>query len=170
LQTYENKEQLVQAIQSTYDKFIKEFHDISNDEKDKEILEVDRTPSQMLSYQLGWTSLLLSWEKDEMNGLKVQTPTPKYKWNNLGELYKDFYQQYENFSLDEQINILNQQVDDIIKWINTLTDKELFNPEQRDWATTKAKWPIYKWIHINTIAPFKTFRTKIRKWKKLNNY
>ncbi|MBJ8055748.1 ClbS/DfsB family four-helix bundle protein [Bacillus cereus] len=170
MQTYENKEQLVQTIQSTYDKFIKEFHDISNDEKDKQILEVDRTPSQMLSYQLGWTSLLLSWEKDEMNGVKVQTPTPEYKWNNLGGLYKDFYKQYENHSLDEQINILNQQVDSIINWINTLTDKELFNPEQRDWATTKAKWPIYKWIHINTIAPFKTFIIKIRKWKKLNNY
>ncbi|MDU5101023.1 MAG: ClbS/DfsB family four-helix bundle protein, partial [Clostridium butyricum] len=24
-----------------------------------------------------------------------------------------------------------------------------------------------KWIHINTVAPFKSFRTKIRKWKKI---
>ncbi|WP_441005886.1 ClbS/DfsB family four-helix bundle protein [Mediterraneibacter glycyrrhizinilyticus] len=24
----------------------------------------------------------------------------------------------------------------------------------------------YKFIHVNTVAPFGTFRTKIRKWKK----
>ncbi|OTP87564.1 hypothetical protein B5S43_13230 [Gilliamella apicola] len=24
-------------------------------------------------------------------------------------------------------------------------------------------------MHINSVAPFKSFRSKIRKWKKLNN-
>nr|WP_231284711.1 ClbS/DfsB family four-helix bundle protein [Leptotrichia hofstadii] len=48
------------------------------------------------------------------------------------------------------------------------TEKELFKQNQRQWAsTTPSNWPIWKWIHINTVAPFKTFRTKIRKWKKL---
>ncbi|WP_456299354.1 ClbS/DfsB family four-helix bundle protein [Mediterraneibacter glycyrrhizinilyticus] len=28
------------------------------------------------------------------------------------------------------------------------------------------KHGIYKFIHVNTVAPFGTFRTKIRKWKK----
>ncbi|QSH96111.1 ClbS/DfsB family four-helix bundle protein [Treponema phagedenis] len=28
-------------------------------------------------------------------------------------------------------------------------------------------WEVYKFIHVNTVAPFGTFRTKIRKWKKL---
>ncbi|WP_072873612.1 ClbS/DfsB family four-helix bundle protein [Hoylesella oralis] len=27
-------------------------------------------------------------------------------------------------------------------------------------------WEVYKFIHINTVAPFCMFRTKIRKWKK----
>ncbi|MCB6437728.1 ClbS/DfsB family four-helix bundle protein, partial [Erysipelatoclostridium ramosum] len=26
---------------------------------------------------------------------------------------------------------------------------------------------VYKWIHINTVAPFTNFRGKIRKWKRL---
>ena len=31
------------------------------------------------------------------------------------------------------------------------------------------KWnqEVYKFIHVNTVAPFGTFRTKIRKWKKI---
>lgn len=53
----------------------------------------------------------------------------------------------------------------LIDWINDFSEVELFQPEQRKWATTKAKWPIWKWVHINTVAPFTNFRTKIRKWK-----
>lgn len=32
----------------------------------------------------------------------------------------------------------------------------------------QSKILMVKWIHINSVAPFKTFRSKIRKWKKLN--
>jgi len=34
--------------------------------------------------------------------------------------------------------------------------------------TTKTKeWEVYKFIHVNTVAPFGSCRTKIRKWKKI---
>ncbi|HFN5447097.1 TPA: ClbS/DfsB family four-helix bundle protein, partial [Enterococcus faecium] len=36
-----------------------------------------------------------------------------------------------------------------------------------DEATKTAVWEVYKFIHVNTVAPFGTFRTKIRKWKRL---
>lgn len=35
-------------------------------------------------------------------------------------------------------------------------------------ASTPSNWPVWKWVHINTVAPFKSFRSKIRKWKRLN--
>lgn len=57
--------------------------------------------------------------------------------------------------------------------IDELTDEELFKPHMRKWAdeaTKTATWEVYKFIHVNTVAPFGTFRTKIRKWKKLVLY
>ena len=54
--------------------------------------------------------------------------------------------------------------------IDSMTEEELFRPHQRKWAdqaTKTAIWEVYKFIHINTVAPFGSFRTKIRKWKKL---
>ena len=39
-----------------------------------------------------------------------------------------------------------------------------------DDATKTAIWEVYKFIHINTVAPFGTFRTKIRKWKRVALY
>ena len=53
--------------------------------------------------------------------------------------------------------------------IDSLSDEQLFKPHMRKWAddaTKTAVWEVYKFIHVNTVAPFKTFRTKIRKWKK----
>lgn len=55
---------------------------------------------------------------------------------------------------------------EIIEWIENLDNKILFEPEQRKWAITPAKWPVWKWIHMNTVAPFKNFRAQLRKWKK----
>lgn len=103
----------------------------------------------------------------EKAGIKVQTPAEGYKWNNLGELYRLFYQKYGSVSLAEQIQQLDVKVAELCAWVETLSDKELFEPEQRRWATSKAKWPRYKWIHINSVAPFTNFRVKIRKWKKI---
>lgn len=43
-------------------------------------------------------------------------------------------------------------------------------PHMRKWAdeaTKTAVWEVYKFIHVNTVALFGTFRTKIRKWKKI---
>ena len=51
-----------------------------------------------------------------------------------------------------------------------MSDEDLFAPHRRKWAdgaTKSAVWEVYKFIHVNTVAPFGTFRTKIRKWKKL---
>ncbi|MEI5994133.1 ClbS/DfsB family four-helix bundle protein [Candidatus Enterococcus mansonii] len=167
MRTYESKEELIAEIQKRYEKYDEEFESIPERLKDKQIEEVDKSPSENLSYQLGWVNLLLQWEKEEQAGKIVKTPAPGYKWNNLGGLYQSFYEKYGKYSIAEQREMLRIAVDELCTWLSTLSDQELFEPAQRKYATTKAMWPIYKWVHINTVAPFTNFRTKIRKWKKL---
>lgn len=165
---YESKQELILEISNRAKLFIQEFDDI--DEKDKDILldEVDRTPSQMIAYQLGWMNLLLSWERQEQEGYTVITPTPEYKWNNLGGLYNSFYEEYSKFTLKELCAEFIKKEEEIIGLINNYTDEELFHSGGRKWSSsTPANWPIWKWVHINTVAPFKSFRTKVRKWKKV---
>lgn len=170
MKSYENKEELKKEIKKAYEKFILEFLDIPEELKDKKNNEIDRTPAENLAYQVGWTTLLLKWEKDSKLGLEVKTPSDKFKWNQLGELYQWFTEEYSRLSLIELINILNKNIESIYKMIDSMSEDELFKPHQRKWAddaTKTAVWEVYKFIHINTIAPFGTFRTKIRKWKKL---
>lgn len=170
LRTYNNKEELKAEINKAFEKYISEFDDIPEALKDKRIEEVDRTPAESLAYQVGWTTLVLKWETDERNGLPVKTPSEDFKWNQLGGLYQWFTDTYAPLSLQELKARLKENIDQLDAMIDSMSEEELFQPHRRKWAddaTKTAVWEVYKFIHVNTVAPFGTFRTKIRKWKKL---
>lgn len=169
MRKYESKKELKEEIKKSYEKYIKEFDEIPEDLKDKRYDEVDRTPAENLAYQVGWTTLLLKWEQNEKKGLIVKTPSDKFKWNELGKLYDFFNDNYARLSLKELKEILDNNINCIYEMIDSLSEDELFKPHMRKWAddaTKTAVWEVYKFIHVNTVAPFTTFRTKIRKWKK----
>ena len=170
MKTYNSKEELKSEIEKAYIKYIAEFDNIPEDMKDVRADDVDRTPAENLAYQVGWTTLLLKWEYDERNGLEVKTPSDKFKWNQLGLLYQWFTDTYSEKSICELRAMLDENIEKLYKMIDSMPDEELFTPHKRKWAddaTRTAVWEVYKFIHINTVAPFGTFRTKIRKWKKL---
>lgn len=170
MRIYKNKEELKSEIKKTYEKYILEFDDIPERLKDKKIEETDRTPVENLAYQVGWTTLILKWENDHKKGYEVKTPSENFKWNELNKLYQYFTDTYAHLSLKELKELLNENIENIYKLIDSMSEEELFKPHQRKWAdeaTKSAVWEVYKFIHINTVAPFGTFRTKIRKWKKL---
>ena len=169
MRTYQNKEELKAEIAKSFEKYISEFDGIPEDLKDKRIEGSDRTPAENLAYQVGWTTLILKWEEDEKNGLPVHTPSDTFKWNQLGGLYQWFTDTYAHLSLKELKDRLRKNIDAIYAMIDSLSEEELFKPHMRKWAdeaTKTAVWEVYKFIHVNTVAPFGTFRTKIRKWKK----
>ena len=170
MRVYENKEELKKEISKTFEKYIMECNNIPENLKDKRIDEVDRNPAENLSYQVGWTNLVLKWEEDERKGLQVKTPSDEFKWNQLGELYQWFTDTYAHLSLQELKAKLNENINSIYAMIDLLSEEELFEAHMRKWAdeaTKTATWEVYKFIHVNTVAPFGTFRTKIRKWKKI---
>ncbi|WP_159546160.1 ClbS/DfsB family four-helix bundle protein [Streptococcus halichoeri] len=170
MRAYKDKDELKAEIKKSFEKYLLEFDTIPERLKDKRVDEVDRTPAENLAYQVGWTSLVLKWEEDERKGLPVKTPSDKFKWNQLGELYQWFTDTYAHLSLQELKATLNENINFIYVMIDSLSEEELFKPHMRKWAdeaTKTATWEVYKFIHVNTVAPFGTFRTKIRKWKKI---
>ena len=170
MKVYGSKEELKEEIKKTYSKFIAEFDNIPENMKDLRAEGVDRTPAENLAYQVGWTTLVLKWEQDERNGKEVKTPSDEFKWNQLGALYQWFTDTYAHMSINELRTVLDKNIQDIYEMIDSMSDEDLFVPHRRKWAdgaTKSAVWEVYKFIHVNTVAPFGTFRTKIRKWKKL---
>lgn len=111
----------------------------------------------------------MKWEADEKRGVELKTPSELFKWNQLGELYQWFTDTYAQLSLQELKSQLNENIHSIYAMIDSMSEEALFRPHMRKWAddaTKTAVWEVYKFIHVNTVAPFGTFRTKIRRWKK----
>jgi len=163
---YNSKTELIDEINKTYAAFIKEFNDVKNENIHKRLESVDKTPSEMIAYQIGWLYHMLAWEKDELAGKKVITPAPGLKWTELGKLYQTFYDNYAEDDLSTLLKKFAKAKEEFVNWINSLDEKTLFELDQRQWAYIKAGWPVWKWIHINSVAPFSSFKAKIRKWKK----
>ncbi|EPF80348.1 ClbS/DfsB family four-helix bundle protein [Acinetobacter rudis] len=74
MKKYESKQELINTIKNTLNSYLSEFDDILENEKNRVIIGVDKTPAQNISYQLGWVSLLLDWEKNENAGHEVSMP------------------------------------------------------------------------------------------------
>lgn len=142
---YKSKQELIDEISNCAKLFIDEFSGIQETDKDKLLDGVDRTPAQIIAYQLGWLNLILDWEKQEQQGAAVITPHAEYKWNHLGGLYESFYKQYENYSLHELCSMFEEAKQKIIKLTENYTDTELFQPGGRRWvSSTPADWAIWK--------------------------
>ena len=170
MQKYEDKDALVDEIKKTAALFIKEFEEIDEADKNVRYDGVDRTPQEIIAYQLGWMELIRGWDNDELEGKEVITPAPGYKWNQMGALYQGFYEKHDDKTLVQLLELFESTVDALIAWLDGFSTDEFFQPGGRKWAaSTKSNWPVWKWVHINTIAPFKSFRSKIRKWKKLHS-
>ncbi|MCT6881385.1 ClbS/DfsB family four-helix bundle protein [Snodgrassella alvi] len=166
---YTSKQQLLNEINKTAKLFIKEFDTLTESQKDELIHGVDRTPAQMIAYQLGWLDLVKSWDDDELAGKIPTLPAEGYKWNQLGTLYQHFYKIYQDYSLQELITLFNEKLVIWNNWIESLDDDTLFIKDTRNWTKPfPESWTVARFIHINSVAPFKSFRTKIRKWKKLS--
>ncbi|WP_310831402.1 ClbS/DfsB family four-helix bundle protein [Paenibacillus pedocola] len=163
---YTSKQNLTETIHTLYLLLDAEFAEINDNHKDLRIPEVDRTPAEMIAYQLGWLHLVMGWDKAELEGHSVCMPSPLYQWNQLGGLYQSFYTEYAAYSLAELRELFRQAEQQWLAWIGTLTEEELFTQGIRGWTGSKDNWPMVRWIHINSAAPFKSFRAKIRKWKK----
>jgi hypothetical protein len=165
---YQSKQELMDAIHSLYLLLDGEFDEIDEASRDIAYPDVDRTPAEIIAYQLGWMHLVMGWERDELAGKPVQMPAEGYKWNQLGGLYQAFYAQYSHCSLQELRLLFRELEQQWLAWIEGLTEEELFVQGKRRWTGSKENWPMARWIHINSAAPFKTFRSKIRKWKKIH--
>ena len=67
MQEYSSKKELIDEINKRAVLFINEFIEITDENKDTFVDEVDKSPVQMIAYQLGWINLILLWEEKNKN-------------------------------------------------------------------------------------------------------
>lgn len=123
MQEYTSKEALVKEIEKTADQFIREFDDITDSDSNLRLEGVERTPREMIAYQLGWMGLIRGWDSDELAGKEVITPAPGYKWNQMGAIYEGFYAAYGKQSLSELKQLYREAVAALLTWLQDFSDE-----------------------------------------------
>ncbi len=158
------KAELLQNLRQAYEKLDAEFDAVSSSHERVKGIEGNVSCCDIIAYQIGWATLLLGWDKQEQEGKLPAMPAPGFKWNQLGELAQSFYESESEKTLDQLRSEFSDVYHALVHWIDSLAERELFRPNQRQW--TGEKWAMVKWIQINTVAPYRSARTKVRRWKK----
>lgn len=169
MKSYVSKQELLDTIKNSASKFLAEFDDVTGQNFHRLVPSVEKTPFQMMAYQYGWLQTVMTWEQDELSGREAVMPAAGFKCNRLSALYASFYDRYAGWNqprLTEEFNRLLQQW---CQWIESLCEEDLFQQGHRRWTGDKPHWPLARWIHINSMAPFGTFRSQIRKWKRCHS-
>jgi hypothetical protein len=160
------KDELLRNLRQAYLRLDSEFDVVSPESERNQSVEGNLSCCDMVSYQVGWARLLMGWEQQESEGNAAAMPAEGFKWNQLRELAQSFYEKDSNKSLRQLRTEFKTCYQELAAWIESLSEKELFEPHQRNW--TGDKWAIVKWIQVNSIAPYRSARTKVRRWKKEN--
>ncbi len=158
------KAELLHHLRHAYEALDAEFETVDPSHEREEGLEGGISCCDLIAYQIGWGTLLMGWETEEAEGRMPVMPSPKFKWNQLGPLARSFYHQQSGKSLDQLRHDFADLVQALGCWIDSLSEQELFVPHQRQW--TGEKWAMVKWIQVNTIAPYRSARANIRRWKR----
>lgn len=163
-----NKIELIFEIENNYTKLKKDLETIPMEmSKEKELdghaKGTKMSVSDLVAYLIGWGELVLKWNCKKENGEQVDFPETGYKWNELGKIAQKFYVDYENLGYSELLKRLAQTVEKIQRFIETNTNAELY---EKPWYD---KWTKGKMIQLNTSSPYKNARSRVKKWKKLND-
>ena len=164
-----DKDELLKVIIDNYKKLTVELSNIPFDLTEKKELDGHSKNTLMsinnlVAYLVGWGQLVLKWNEKKSKGLEVDFPETGFKWNELGQLAQKFYKDYENDDFKTLTAKLDKTTNEILKFIESKTNRELY---ETDWYD---KWTLGKIIQLNTSSPFKNAKDRIRKWKKQNNW
>ena len=164
-----NKTELLKILKTEYKKLLDEFKNIPIEKTRTKTLENDISICDLISYQIGWGTLLIDWYKKGLKNQLPIMPMEGYKWNQLGSLSKKFYSDYKNFTFYELLVLFDKTVNEIVQIIKSESNKNLYTQGIYKWTGANPRWPLGRWINVNTSSPYKSARAKIKKWKKNNN-
>ena len=127
----QNKNELIDAIQSTYDKLEKDINRIPlticmKKEMSGHAKDTLMSPYQLIAYLVGWADLVIDWNKKIEAGKDVHFPAENFKWTELGDLAQKFYTDYPDHDFNGIKKLLQQRVKKILDIIDSKTNKELY--------------------------------------------
>lgn len=118
------------------------------------------TVKDLLAVRAWWTERVVEWIEAGRRGELPRTPAPGYRWSETPRLNADIVASCRDESYSRVRRRLERGCERVLETIESLHDRELLDPEVFEWA---GRWPLSRWISINTARQYTTARTYVRR-------
>ncbi len=151
--------ELTQGLETAFEKLAKELR--GRDAAFGARIAVDDwTVRDVLAIRAWWAERVVEWIEAGQRGETFPLPAEGFRWNETPRLNAEVVARSQGATLAETWLRLEEAIAAVHTTIDSLTDTELFEVEIFSWAE---RWPVSRWLAINSTRQLTTARTLIRK-------
>ena len=158
------RKELLNLIEAEFHKLDAELRDVDAELADRICVD-DWSIKDMLAVRLWWTRNVLNWVEKGKQGKHPVTPEKGYRWKETPRLNADIVSNSRSRSFESIVTALHRQYSRLLATIDGLNDSELLDIGTFEWA---GRYPISRWLSINTARQYHTARSYIRRAKRQN--
>ena len=120
----------------------------------------DWSVKDVLAVRAWWTNSVVDWVERGRQEQTFPLPAEGYAWNETPRLNQSIVDACAADPYESVIGRLEEGFRRVVAVIQSLSDTELLEPGVFPWA---GKWPVSRWISINTARQYTTARTYTRR-------
>jgi hypothetical protein len=151
--------ELVEQVSSAYVKLREELASAGPEISELECVD-DWTVKEVIAVRSWWTNAVVDWVEAGREGRTLSLPAEGFRWNETPRLNRRIVADASEQDYELTIRRFEIGFERVIACIEALSDRELLEPGAFAWA---GKWPISRWISINTARQYVTARTFVRR-------
>jgi hypothetical protein len=151
--------ELTEQLQSTFGKLRDELDDGGPRLGTLQCVD-DWSVKDLLAVRVWWTENVVKWIDAGRRGAVPITPADGYRWQETPRLNADVVRAARRESYRSIRSRLEHGYTRVVDLIDELSDGELLAVGTFVWA---GKYPISRWISLNTVRQYTTARTFIRR-------
>jgi len=118
------------------------------------------TVKDLLAIRVWWSEAVVGWVRAGRMGRAPELPAPGFKWSDTPDLNAGLVAAARGEAYDSVRRRLLRAVKSVRETIDSLDDEELLEVGRFEWA---GKWPVARWISINSARQYRTARDAIRR-------
>ena len=151
--------QLTELVSTSYRKLKDDLGSVGSDLADRRCVD-DWSVKDLIAVRAWWTEAVVKWIETGRRGKPVTVPAPGFRWSETPRLNSEVVARSKAQSFETLCRRLERGVKRVLGTIQSLTDRELLEGGAYEWA---GKWPLARWISLNTARQYTTARTYVRR-------
>ncbi len=132
------KEQLNETSRINFEKLFTLISSMTKEEQNKtfDFEDRDKNIRDVLVHLYEWHQLLLNWIDSNQSGNEVSFLPEPYNWKTYPQMNVEFWEKHQKTPFEKSVINLEKSHLDVMKLIDSFSDKELFTKKYFSWTGT----------------------------------